>query len=141
MKDIKFRAWVTGRDDLEKEIHKMIEVGGLVGVHLGGAVTEEYDFGDTLWWGNYELMQYTGLKDKNSKEIYEGDIVRLGGWWDAAGPAGYDKPEVTVEWNEDNCGFDPFANYDSDCGVFHSGEECEVIGNIYQNPELLGDKE
>lgn len=82
--------------------------------------------------------QYTGKKDKNGKMIFEGDIVdAAAAWWDAAGPAGHESPIITVEWNDLNCGVDPFADYDCDCGVFIMGEECEVIGNIHDNPELL----
>lgn len=69
------------------------------------------------------LMQFTGLLDKNGKEIYEGDIVK--GMFEAVNE---------VEWQ--NCGFRPFANdYFGDSG--YSPEECEVIGNIYENKNLL----
>ena len=83
--------------------------------------------------------QYTGLTDKNGKKIFEGDIVDASNeWWYASGPAGHDSPVILVEWSNDLCGFEPFANYDCDyCGVYISAENCEVIGNIHDNPELL----
>ena len=82
--------------------------------------------------------QYTGLTDKNGKKIFEGDIVDASNeWWYAAGPAGHDSPVILVEWSNDLCGFEPFANYDCDCGVYISAKNCEVIGNIHENPELL----
>ena len=82
--------------------------------------------------------QYTGLTDKNGKKIFEGDIVDASNeWWYAAGPAGHDSPVILVEWSNDLCGFEPFANYDCDCGVYISAKNCEVIGNIHDNPELL----
>ena len=83
------------------------------------------------------LSQYTGCEDKNGKPIFEGDIVRMHGWWNTSGPAGYDKNITTVRYCHDVCGFTPMCNYDCDCGVYHDADECEIIGNIYDNPELL----
>lgn len=84
------------------------------------------------------LCQYTGLKDKNGNRIWENDIVDVSEeWWDACGPAGHDSPIINVEWIDELTGFDPFANYDCDCGVYIDASECEVIGNIFDNPELL----
>ena len=84
------------------------------------------------------IGQYTGLKDKNGKRIWEGDIIDASAeWWDASGPAGHSSPIIPVEWCEYYCGFDPFANYDCDCGVFIYANNCIVIGNVHDNPELL----
>ena len=82
--------------------------------------------------------QFTGLTDRNGKRIFEGDIIDASAErWDACGPAGHDSPIIPVAWSKDNCGFDPFANYDCDCGVFIYANNCIVIGNIHDNPELL----
>lgn len=81
---------------------------------------------------HHELMQYTGLKDKNGKEIYEGDIVRLTpnrGVEDdkiVTGPVVMGKHGVYV-------GNDGWQNY----GIHTHWIETEIIGNIYENPELL----
>lgn len=84
------------------------------------------------------LCQYTGLKDKNGKRIWENDIVDASEErWSACGPAGHNSPIIKVEWLEGLTGFDPFANYDCDCGVYIDASGCEVIGNILDNPELL----
>lgn len=82
---------------------------------------------------NYEskeriLMQYTGLTDKNGTEIYEGDILR-----------GYDGSDdktgeiFVVKWSDFYTGFYPL-NSDT---VLVNRDTFEVIGNIYEHPELL----
>lgn len=74
------------------------------------------------------IGQYTGLHDKNGKEIYEGDILK-GTFY------GFPMPEYDyvfqIYWDEKEKGF--MASY-------FEPSECEVIGNIYDNPELLGEK-
>lgn len=84
------------------------------------------------------LCQFTGMTDKDYNKIWENDIVDISDClWDAPGPAGYDSSIVLVEWSEINCGFDPFANYDCDCGVYYDAKSVKVIGNKFDNPELL----
>lgn len=81
--------------------------------------------------------QYTGMTDKNGVKIFEGDIVNSNGtWWNAAGVAWHDSPIIEVEWSNYLCGFEPFAYYGCDCGVFIRPNEVEIIGNIHDNPEL-----
>ena len=100
---------------------------------------DEDDHEDAVVVTPETVGQYTGLKDKNGVKIFEGDIVDASdGWWYASGPAGHDSPIIKVEYNESVCGFAPFAIYDCDCGVYIYPDECTVIGNIHDNPELIG---
>ena len=79
--------------------------------------------------------QFTGLLDKNGKWIFEGDIVRHGVWR-------YNKTGTVevVEWIDVYCGFEPFSDSKNNCGHCGGGVDpmnCEIIGNIHDNPELL----
>ncbi len=83
------------------------------------------------------LMQYTGLKDKNGKEIYEGDIVKYEVWKRFHG----DMSEHTsaVEFNEKWAGWWPMVGHTVvDDGYYNwEVENIEIIGNIYESPELI----
>ena len=79
------------------------------------------------------LMQYTGLKDKNGKEIYESDIVKSITGFAASSPG-----EVgVIKWYSYPPGFGVKWAYISNCRLEEKFlEDIEVIGNIYENPEL-----
>ena len=127
MRCIKFRAW----DSLIKQMVYNIEQTydyGCYGCSNGGSLSHE-SFWDVLCDEQCVVMQYTGLKDKNGKEIYEGDIIYnsteeenfVVEWFEEAARYVFSGISVTMD-------FDNYYEY-----------ELEVIGNIYENPELLGD--
>lgn len=124
-REIKFRAWNNANNEwLDKEDAECLTM------HLDGRY--EIDMGWVKVFPDLIIEQYTGLKDKNGKEIYEGDIVKIPDW--------QVKPKYEkVRFAKLSCGFEPFV-----CGCFEciapDGEEVEVIGNIHENPELLEDK-
>jgi len=121
-REIKFRAW----SDLERVMLDPFDVSEYPSDHAA----------------NLSLMQYTGLHDKNGKEIYEGDIVK---YYDSYhmwltglvinNGIGFGI-SVEGDWLE----LTEFAGYPVYVENLPNVEEIEVIGNIYENPELLGGK-
>lgn len=126
-REIKFRAWL-------KEERKMVNVETLfIGINrlcFGNSETEDLFFRD---FEEVELMQYTGLKDKNGKEVYEGDIVKI---IELEGYGEYcDQVKYTgkIEYCVSEFRIQPLNLKLSDESIV----EIEVIGNIYENKNLL----
>lgn len=126
-REIKFRVW-----DKSSKVMK-----------LWGNLLHRYNTLTCLSHDSFKTMQYTGLKDKNEKEIYEGDIVVIATY-------SHEEPLMDttciVEYNE-VYGIVEFVELD-ETGERYSmidirdsfHYELEVIGNIYENPELLEGK-
>lgn len=139
MRKIKFRVY-----DKENKIMNYLDLEDLC--------EDDYWFdGETEVWNvlhdcnneqeKFVLMQYTGLKDKNGKEIYEGDIVLYQDWeccYEGGGNDSFTNKGI-VEYNESNCCFNVTerATIDREDVLYEGNEDLEVIGNIYDNPELL----
>ena len=91
---------------------------------------------DEVTASDFILMQSTGLKDKNGKEIYEGDIVRY--------ECCFESYVEEVIYDDKHCNFGTIDKYEKtfsfDALISDFDVDCfEVVGNIYQNPELLGE--
>jgi len=121
MREIKFRAW-------DKEAREMLPN---VQNHIGNFDTA---FGNMLRNERYELMQYTGLHDKNGKEIYEGDIVDWRGQYSENAPQ-------PVIWYYTGW-YAGYANKHLNITSLNAIEPktMEIIGNIYENKDLLNDQ-
>ena len=109
MREIKFRVW--DKDNKKMNYHPV-----LVTFPVENLVYRDTLSRDTL---RRDLMQYTGLKDKNNKEIYEGDIIKAS--WH------YDTPTEVV--------FNDFIY--AVCEYALDDADIEILGNIYENKELL----
>lgn len=140
MNDIKFRAWDKKNKKFLKPYREQ-HIGNWVNklsINMDGSLSfhEDDGFGGKIIGGEsiekrFEIMQYTGLKDKNGTEIYEGDIVQ-GGIMRATGGIEIYNSSTTVHFKSGmfKCGGVSLNSYSN---------KVEVIGNIYENPELLGD--
>ena len=122
MREIKFRVW-----DKDEKIIKKVEsinfpLGGKSSSKTVCVYNEEEDCYE--WVYDYELMQYTGIKDKNNKEIYEGDIVEF-----------YSNVEDEIITEKVEYHFGIYRAGDYFVGKIYN--KCEVIGNIYENKDLL----
>lgn len=129
MREIKFRAWDT--------VEKKMKLPTLLRLSRDLPYTDDNNNGKVFQMqcngqenveyfnGRIELMQYTGLKDKNGKEIYEGDIIEYKSIYEWEKQP-IKKAEVVFE---DGMFCPP--------GVIMDLSRSEIIGNIYENPELL----
>ena len=136
MREIKYRMW-------NKKEKKMYKVGVLdfddekayIKNYLSYTVSN-YMFEDI------ELMQYTGLHDKNGKEIYEGEIIKIK--YRKGFKFGEPIYEIFIAKVNYNSAYTSFVtencnpeNICHECENLGDYKDIEVIGNIYENPELL----
>lgn len=130
MKEIKFRIWDKG--------NKVMYDKALIGNYpeTVALVWDEYEGKED--WRHIdpklcEVMQYTRFKDRNNKEIYEGDIIR---YLDSESLKLEGFPDIgEVYWNDENNLFYIAIEIDYDDAWVK--EKIEIVGNIYENPELI----
>lgn len=131
----KFRAWDTKLkqwcyfDDATKGLRRSKNgtIRSIAEQHSVGVIDNDGDYNDNLIW-----LEYTGLKDKNNKEIYQGDIAKIyykGAW-----------VHVEIFWNE--LGMWCFKWPDGYINNYplpsNKGKTTfEIVGNIHENPKLL----
>ena len=125
-REIKFRAY-------HKERKEMFEIASIDFEEKKAALSNGIIKLLNVDFKQFELLQYTGLKDKNDKEIYEGDIVLI-------------KLDETSTWHKTVVGFKKGAfianliDKEDYVYIFHhgfTGDDFEIIGNVYENKNLL----
>jgi len=119
----RFRAW-------DKSTQTMLDVS-LIDFKKSVLIGEHWEFGETNFinFDEIELMQSTRLKDKNGKEIFEGDIVKM-------------SKDVSVDTTyyevvRRRGGAYSLESKQHGCDLWIRHTDCEIIGNIYENQELL----
>ena len=128
MRKIKFRAWDKKKKKMyyfgDKECPDFMSLNGKI------VYSDDNHRPDFCESERYIPLQYTGLKDKNGKEIYEGDIVR-----------GPDKLLYLIFWDNPSAGFklDDLGRTPKNkrYNVDFSWDDIEVIGDVYENKDLL----
>lgn len=138
MREIKFRAWSKVFNRFAPDHAEYHFDGENSHLHFdvfnGNFDTDVWDFSEC------EIMQYTGLKDKNGVEIYEGDILAKKSLYESQGfgvqVVEHEKTDINRCFGHGSFGDNAFSGFEIS-SYYGNPKELEVIGNIYENPELL----
>ncbi len=131
MREIKFRGWhipkktMFSAEEMASDQLTLLPTGSFINVsgdstHLSQIMPQD----------KFIPLQFTGMRDKDGKEIYEGDVVELR-QETSKGSEGL--LTTIVEWSKDGLNFNIYPCHDE--------KYWKVIGNIYENPELVGESE
>ncbi|MGH2080238.1 YopX family protein [Aerococcus urinaeequi] len=139
MRDIKFRAWDKKKNDWfdDDEGSLYIELNGNINFGWNGEVMDDYT-------DRVILLQYTGMKDVRGVEIYEGDIVKTRKIFIKPRHTDFTEGEGKVIFSDISFYILQVDSREVILGNYNPHSEntvtqIEVIGNIYENPELLED--
>ena len=137
-REIKFRAWDNYSKSFINDDEYLIGLDGKFYRMDFYSGIENYEDGNLIWneLDNITLSQFTGLLDKNGKEIFEGDIIKIKCNEDIIiGHVFYKQSRCCYMINHPAGYNGSFALHTPTIAIC---DEFNIIGNIYQNPELLG---
>lgn len=134
----KFRAWIKSEDCFADYVETIRYYSSEIDLCWGGICES-----DTFNLDGVELMLYTGIKDKNGKEIFEGDLITRTGVFNSIVKYGKWEYEEDFGAKSKSLGF-YIDNSDEEslwCEPFRYSDvqrHFEVVGNIYENPDMVG---
>ncbi|MED1948977.1 YopX family protein [Brevibacillus centrosporus] len=145
-REVKYQAWILPTNEMKVVTSLRFDENG----KLFGITTPDTQPGGCIILKSVRLRQFTGLCDKNGKEIYEGDILKQmyraesGSYDDRISHEGHHVGPVVITASKGVCMKNPLC-YSVETDETSRSKQyknvasyrCEVIGNIYENPELL----